>query len=90
MKKTKTEQTKLDVYDTINSVIENLYCCFTEKQIDDVFEKANITEPTDRIRIMRKCMGVLQTFGTEEQISIEEEYDFEKAVFVEGTWRMLN
>ena len=83
-------KSSIAVYDKINALIEDLYYCTKEKQIDDVFAKGNITDATEKIQLLRKCMGVTSTFGTIEKISVDEEYEFEKAVFMEGTWRMLN
>ena len=35
-------------------------------------------------------MGFKETFGTPEETTDEEDYEFDRAVFVEGTWRLLN
>lgn len=80
----------LEVYDKIKTVLEKLYLCTEKKQIDTVFEEAGITDFQKRINLLRKCMEVENVYGTPETISSEEEYEFECAVFEEGTWRMLN
>lgn len=83
-------EAKLDVYNKIDEVLKKLYLCTEKTQIDDVFNKAEINTMSDRINILRKCMEVENVYGTPEKISDEDEYEFECAVFEEGTWRMLN
>lgn len=82
--------TPLEVYDKIDTVLKKLYLCTAKSQIDSVFDEAAITEPKEKINLLRKCMEVENVYGTPERISDEDEYEFECAVFEEGTWRMLN
>lgn len=84
------KETLLDVYDKINTVLNELYLCTEKSQVDKVFQDASISVPTEKINLLRKCMGVEAVYGTPEKLSDEEEYEFECAVFEEGTWRMLN
>lgn len=71
-------------------VIQKLFFCTREKDIDALFEKENIMNTIEKIQLLRECMGVIKTFDGTEKVSIAEEYEFEKAAFVEGTWRLLN
>ena len=82
--------TPLEVYDKIDTVLKKLYLCTAKSQIDSVFDEAAITEPKEKINLLRKCMEVENVYGTPEKISDEDEYEFECAVFEEGPWRMLN
>ena len=83
-------EAKLAVYNTIDSVLKQLHLCTEKSQIDAVFNKAEINDPSEKIDLLRKCMGVENVYGTPEEVSDEDEYDFECAVFEEGTWRMLD
>lgn len=83
-------EAKLDVYNTIDGVLKRLYLCTEKSQIDSVFKDADISDPSEKIRLLRKCMDVENVYGTPEKVSDEDEYEFECAVFEEGTWRMLN
>lgn len=83
-------EAKLDVYNTIDSVLKRLYLCTEKSQIDSVFKDADINNPSEKISLLRKCMDVENVYGTPEKVSDEDEYEFECAVFEEGTWRMLN
>lgn len=79
-----------EVYDKIDDVLKRLYLCTEKSQIDDVFRNASISNPAEKIRLLRKCMGVEKVYGTPEKITEDDEYEFECAVFEEGTWRMLS
>lgn len=62
----------------------------TERTVSFSEIKENITNTIEKIQLLRECMGVIKTFDGTEKVSIAEEYEFEKAAFVEGTWRILN
>lgn len=81
---------ELEVYDKIDAVLKRLYLCTEKSQIDTVFKEASISQPLEKINLLRKCMGVEKVYGTPETITDDDEYEFECAVFEEGTWRMLN
>lgn len=82
--------TSVEVFDKITQVLKELYLCTEKTQIESVFSKANIIKPAEKISLLRKCMEVESVYGTPEKLSDEEEYNYECAVFEEGTWRMLN
>ena len=84
------KNTSLEVYDKIDSVLKKLYLCTEKKQIDDVFNEAGIIHSQEKINLLRKCMEVENVYGTPEKNTDKDEYEFECAVFTEGTWRMLN
>ncbi|MEL5720891.1 MAG: hypothetical protein P1P59_07160 [Treponemataceae bacterium] len=77
-------------HDKVESIIKSLFTCTTKDQIDNIFAKNEIIDFQQKIELLRRCMEVKSVYGTPEEISLEDEYDFECAVFVEGTWRMLN
>ena len=80
----------LDAYDKISILLKNLYTCTDKKQIDDVFDKNGVDSLSERIELLRRCMNVECVYGTPETLTDKDDYEFECAVFVEGTWRMLN
>lgn len=85
-----TKGTSVEMYDKISQVLKELYLCTERAQIDKIFSNAKISSPREKINLLRKCMEVENVYGTPEKVSDEDEYDFECAVFEEGTWRMLN
>ena len=83
-------EANLEAYDKIDSVLKRLYLCTEKSQIDSLFKDAGIMTPSDKIRLLRKCMEIENVYSTPEKVSDEDEYEFECAVFEEGTWRMLH
>ncbi|MBQ9239382.1 MAG: hypothetical protein IJ191_08770 [Treponema sp.] len=77
-------------YDQIDALLKQLYLCTEKQQIDSLFSESKISDYKDRILLLYKCMGVEEVCSTPEKISDKDEYEFECAVFVEGTWRLLN
>ena len=80
----------VDVYDRINIILQHLYTCTDREQIDNLFDKNGVDNLQERIKLLRKCMDVECVYGTPETLTDKDDYEFECAVFVEGTWRMLN
>lgn len=81
--------TLLDAYNKIDNLLKKLYLCTEKEKIDSLFEENGVTDYTERSALLNKCMGFKETFGTSEETSDEENYEFDCAVFVEGTWRLL-
>ncbi len=79
----------MNIYNKYSDILKRLYICTERKDIDKLFNTEKVDYP-DRLQLLDKCMGIKETFGTPEDITAEEEYDFSCAIFVEGTWRMLN
>lgn len=84
------EESNLNVYDKVESIIKNLYACTTKDEINNLFLRNNVLDPREKSGLLRRCMDIKSVYGTPEKLSPEDEYDFDCAVFVEGTWRMLN
>lgn len=78
------------VYKEIETVLDSLRTCTTRGELDGIFESAGISSPKEKVEMLQRCMGIEKSFGTPENISDEDDYDFECAVFEEGTWRMLS
>ena len=66
-----------------NPIFEELELCKDQEMLDNVFLKHGIKSLTDRIEIMRDCMGVLSVSeGIPKDTSIEDDYSFECEVFL--------
>ena len=85
-----TMEISVDVYDKIIIILKKLYTCTDKTQIDDIFDKNGVDSLPERIELLRRCMAVERVYGTPETLTDKDDYDFECAVFVEGTWRMLS
>lgn len=66
-----------------NPIFEELKLCKDQEMLDKTFLKHGIKSLTDRIEIMRDCMGVLSVSeGVPKDTSIEDDYRFECEVFL--------
>lgn len=84
------EKIDVDAYDKIKSIIKSLYTCTDKEQVEQIFIQNGVKKAEEKIKLLRECMEIEAVYGTPENISPEDDYEFECAVFVEGTWRMLN
>jgi hypothetical protein len=73
----------------VDSIMDDLLFSMEKKQIEDVFFKNNIDDKSERIRLLRKCMDVYDTSNSDDPISIDDEYNDELAIFLNGKWRLL-
>jgi hypothetical protein len=80
----------LDAYNKIDHLVKKLYLCTEKEEIDTLFEENKIADYKERSILLSKCMGVIKSFGISEETTDEEDYEFDCAVFVEGTWRLLD
>ena len=90
MKKKTIVGTILDSYNKIDHLLKKLYLCTEKEEIDALFEENKIVDYKERSILLNKCMGVIKSFGIPEETTDEEDYEFDRAVFVEGTWRLLD
>ena len=72
-----------------SNVVDNLYVSTKKEQVESVFLKSNIVDKSKRIQLLRKCMNVLDISNTDSSICLDDEYDDELAIFLNGKWRML-
>jgi len=73
----------------VDSIIEDLQFSTKKEQVEDVFSKNSIGDKSERIRMLRKCMHVLDTSNSNNFVSLDDEYSDELAIFLNGKWRML-
>jgi len=73
----------------VDSIIEDLLFSTRKEQVEDVFSKNSISDKSERVRMLRKCMHVLDTSNSITSMSLDDEYSDELAIFLNGKWRML-
>jgi hypothetical protein len=73
----------------VDNIIENLQFSVKKEQVEDVFSKNEITDKTERIQLLRKCMQVLDTSNSDAPLSLDDEYNDELEIFLNGKWRLL-
>jgi len=78
-----------EVSQRVDSIIEDLQFSTRKEQVEDVFSKNSICDKSERVRMLRKCMHVLDTSNSSTPMSLDDEYSDELAIFLNGKWRML-
>jgi hypothetical protein len=73
----------------VDSIVDNLFASFDKNSVESVFSKYDIDDKTERIKLLRKCMHVIDTSNVTDTLSIDDEYSDELEIFVEGSWRFL-
>lgn len=82
--------TLLDAYNKIDNLLKKLYLCTEKEEIDVLFEENGITDYTERSVLLHRCMGFQNIHSTPDPAENEDLYNFDVAVFVDGTWRFLD
>jgi hypothetical protein len=73
----------------VDCIMEDLLVSMEKEQVEDIFFKNSIDDKSERIRLLRKCMDVVDTSNTNDPISVDDEYADELAIFLNGKWRLL-
>jgi hypothetical protein len=79
----------IDVSNKVDNIVDDLFTSFDKDNVEDVFRKNEIDDMEDRIQLLRKCMRVIETSNAEDELSIDDEYNDELEIFIEGSWRFL-
>jgi hypothetical protein len=78
-----------EVSKKVDTIVDNLFISMKKEQVEDVFSENSIGDKSERIRLLRKCMHVLDTSNSGDSISLDDEYSDELAIFLNGKWRFL-
>ena len=70
------------------AAIAAIRTCKNRKDLDDMLRQFNVTEANEAIRCLNECMYNPQTFSSPKEISLEDELEFSKQIFLTGTWRL--
>jgi len=65
-----------------------LRACKTRKDVDDTLGRFDVKDTKDAIDYLNKSMYDPQTFNSSKPISLEDELEFTKQIFLTGTWRL--
>jgi hypothetical protein len=85
----KTMVNMIEVSDKVNNIVEDLFISVKKEQVEDVFLKNSIDDKSTRIQLLRKCMQVLDTSNSSEVLSVDDDYNDEIEIFLNGKWRLL-
>jgi hypothetical protein len=78
-----------DISYKVDSIVDRLQASLDKEQVEEVFVTYEIDDPEERIKLLRKCMQVMVFENVEDDISLEDAYNDELEIFVEGSWRLL-
>ena len=70
-------------------MLEKLDTCTVQQDIDAVFEQEGIHSLPERCNILRRCMHIQEIVSETGTFSEQDDYDFDCAVFLEGSWRNM-
>ena len=78
-------------YEIGKKIVEKLFFCTTQEEVEKVFYEANIDDPIEKKSFLQKCMQVEESYDLplNERLSNEDEYECELVIFLEGSWRLL-
>jgi len=78
-------------YTIVPKVIDALVFCTSKEEVEKVFVGASISDPKDKKDFLQMCMQVEEAFDLpiNEKLSDIDEYEYELAIFLEGSWRLL-
>jgi hypothetical protein len=79
----------IEVSDKVNNIVEDLFLSVKKEQVEGVFLKNSIDDKSTRIQLLRKCMDVIDTSNTNEALSVDDDYNDELEIFLNGKWRLL-
>ena len=79
----------IEVSDKVNNIVEDLFLSVKKEQVEGVFLKNSIDDKSTRIQLLRKCMDVIDASNTNEALSVEDDYNDEMEIFLNGKWRLL-
>ena len=75
----------------VDAIVDELYISTKREQVEEIFSKNGIDDKSERIGILQKCMHVLDTSNAVDcnSLSVDDEYDDEIEIFLNGKWRFL-
>ena len=79
----------IEVSEKVDNIINDLFFSIKKEQVESVFSKNSISDKSTRIQLLRKCMNVLDTSNTNNDLSVDDEYSDELEIFLNGKWRFL-
>jgi len=73
----------------VDSIVDDLFISMNATQVESVFSKNTVNDKIERIQLLRKCMHVVDISNSNDSISIDDEYNDELTIFLDGRWRLM-
>ena len=77
------------VSNKVDMILGELSNSFEKSDVEAVFDKYNVEDADERVRLLQKCMEVTDTSDMGEDLSAEDRYEDELEIFIYGRWRFL-
>ena len=74
--------------ETREAAIAAIRMCKTRETLDQMLTRFDITQPKDIIDHLQESMYSPDTYFSSKPITIEEELEFTKQIFLTGTWQL--
>ena len=78
---------KKPLEDDDNRLLDKLTVCTSQQELNAVFEREGIADLRERCNALRRCMRVQEILGDVGISSEKDDYEFDCAVFLEGSFR---
>ena len=78
---------KKPLEDADNRLLDKLTVCTSQQELDAVFEREGIADLQERCNALRRCMRVQEIVGDAGILFEKDDYEFDCAVFLEGSLR---
>jgi hypothetical protein len=62
--------------------------CKTKETLEDILRRFEIKETREAIDCLNECMYNPRIFFSKKPVSVEDELEFTKQIFLTGTWRL--
>ena len=77
-------------YEIGKKIVEQLFFCTTKEEVEKIFLESEIDNPIEKKSFLQECMQVEESYDLPAgKLSDDDEYEYELAVFLEGSWRLL-
>ena len=70
------------------AAIAAIRTCKTRETLDNMLVRFEVDGTQETINCLNECMYNPETFFSSEEITIEDELEFTKQIFLTGTWRL--
>jgi hypothetical protein len=77
------------ISEQVSNIVDDLFLSFKKEQVEEVFSRNSIDDKSLRVQLLRKCMHVRDTSNTNEVLSMDDDYNDELEIFLNGIWRMF-
>jgi hypothetical protein len=72
----------------VGNIVDSLFVSFDKDSVESVFTAYEIEDKEERIKLLQKCMAVVDTSNVTNICSVDDYVD-ELEIFVEGSWRFF-